>query len=83
MEKAKKDITKEIEAVENIIRILNQCLAINIKHKKIEAAKDTLKDIQICKEELNKLIEAKAINEKVLAKEKAKNVLQRSRTGFS
>lgn len=76
-----KDIQKEIEAVENVIRLLNEYIAICITHSRKEEIKTTLKDIAMCKLELKKLV---AIKEKDLeaAKEKTKDEVQRSGTIF-
>ena len=65
-----RDIKNEINVVENMIRMLNECLDINLKRLKKEEAKQCLLDIKYCKNELNKLkIELK--NE---ANEEVKNV---------
>ena len=47
----------EIEVVENIIRLLNECLSISLKNKRKEEAKRTIQDIHLCKKELNRLKE--------------------------
>lgn len=52
-------IDREIEVVRTIIAQLNQCLGIYIKENYHRDIKNTIKDIQICKNELKKLIAAK------------------------
>jgi hypothetical protein len=52
-----KTVEREIEVVENIIRILNECLSISLKNKRKEEAKSTIKDIHMCKKELQRLKE--------------------------
>ena len=52
-----KTVEREIEVVENIIRILNECLSISLKNKRKEEAKNTIKDIHMCKKELQRLKE--------------------------
>jgi hypothetical protein len=52
-----KTVEREIEVVENIIRILNECLSISLKNKRKEEAKSTIKDIHLCKKELQRLKE--------------------------
>jgi hypothetical protein len=52
-------IEREIEIVETIIGQLNQCLAIFYKRKKYKDFKETLKDIQMCKKELHRLMAEK------------------------
>ena len=54
-----KTVEREIEVVENIIRILNECLSISLKNKRKEEAKSTIKDIHMCKKELQRLKEQK------------------------
>lgn len=55
-----KDINHEIEVVENIIEILKKCLALHIREKQPKQIAAAKKDIQICKKELSRLIEARA-----------------------
>lgn len=52
-------LEREIKVVEVIIGQLNKCLAIYHKHKMHDEFRITLKDIQMCKEELQKLKSAK------------------------
>lgn len=60
-----KNIDHEILAIKRMIRLLNQCLAINIKTSDLEAIKSCLKDIQMCKDELEK---AESIKRLLVAK---------------
>jgi len=58
------NLEREIQIVENIIRLLHDCLAISKRHNRKEECKSTLKDIKKCEEELQRLIgirEAKKI----------------------
>lgn len=50
------NVEHEIKVVRNIIRILNDCLAISMKHKRKEECKTIMKDINNCEKELNRLI---------------------------
>lgn len=77
-----KDLEKEIEVVENIIGVLNRCLALYIKRLDFEQAKRTIQDMVLVKAELRKLIEAKEAEkeaareaEKAAVKEKAQDAL--------
>jgi len=54
-----RNIQKEIEIVETIIRLLNECLVTTRKHSTTSATKRMLKDIQYCELELEKLIAEK------------------------
>lgn len=68
-----KDIEKEILVVENIIRLLKDCLAISRKNKRKEECKSTIKDIQLCENELKRLMNIRAAKaEKDAVKEPAK-----------
>jgi hypothetical protein len=71
----KKDIEKEIKAVENILELLNKCLRIHFKHCQFLNAKATLIDIQVCKKELKKLQAAKQVEVKA-SKELKENAIQ-------
>jgi|tagenome__1003787_1003787.scaffolds.fasta_scaffold20964066_3 hypothetical protein len=71
----KKDLEKEIKAVENILELLNKCLRIHFKHRQFYNAKATLKDIQICKKELKKLQAAKQVETRA-SKELKENAIQ-------
>jgi hypothetical protein len=71
----KKDIDKEISAVENILELLNKCLRIHFKHRQFYNAKATLIDIQACKKELKKLQAAKQVELKA-SKELKQNAIQ-------
>jgi hypothetical protein len=51
-----KELEREIEVVENLLSLLNRCLALYIKDKKYEFAKNTRIDIETVKAELNRLI---------------------------
>jgi hypothetical protein len=75
LERMKKDIEKEIKAVENILELLNRCLRIHFKHRQFFNAKATLIDIQVCKKELKKLQAAKQ-DEVKASKEQIQNALQ-------
>lgn len=55
MKAAERNVEREIEVVENIMRLLNECLTISLKNKRREEAKNTMKDIHLVKKELNKL----------------------------
>lgn len=69
------DLEKEIKVVENIIRLLKDCLAISLKHNRKKECKSTIKDIQKCEGELQRLIgirEAKKIEALDQAREKIK-----------
>lgn len=55
-----KDIEKEILVVENIIRILHDCLEISQRHGRKAECRRTIKDIRKTEEELTRL---KAIRE--------------------
>lgn len=46
---------KEIQAVENMIKMLDRCLAIHLKNLNHEHAISCLKDVEYCKQELYKL----------------------------
>ncbi len=50
-----KTVEREIEVVENIMRILNECLAISLKNKRREEAKRTIQDIHLVQKELSRL----------------------------
>jgi hypothetical protein len=65
------NIEKEIEVVEKIIKLLKDCLAISLKHRRKEECKSTLKDIRICEIELQRLVLIRAAKEKATA-DKAK-----------
>lgn len=82
-----KNIDGEIIQVNRMIKLLNRCLAINIKTSEIEAAKNCLKDIQMLKKELQHLEDIKHSIVTNAAVTKAKkepfgDEIQRSRTGF-
>lgn len=51
----------DIRAIENIIRMLYECLDIYDKNFKFKEYEQTLRDLAICKKELKKLIAAKEI----------------------
>lgn len=55
----KKELDKEIRAIENILVLLNRCLRIHLKNHQFINTKNTLIDIQVCKKELKKLQAAK------------------------
>lgn len=50
---------KDVEGLENIIRVLNKCYTLHMKQKHFLEAAKCAKDILICKRELKKLIKAK------------------------
>jgi len=52
-------LEREIEVVEHIIDQLNKCFIIYSQNKMRSEIKNTLKDIQLCKAELKRLIAAK------------------------
>jgi len=51
-------IDREIEVIQNIIRVLKRCLRIHLKEKDIKGTVRTLHDIRIVKREMKKIIEA-------------------------
>jgi hypothetical protein len=51
-----KEIIREIEVVENMIKLLKECLAISLSNKRKEEAKRTIQDIKLCETELQKLL---------------------------
>ena len=59
--KTEEKIDREIEVLGNMIRLLKECFSIYIQSKQKEEAKRTLKDLEICRKELQKLIEAKEV----------------------
>lgn len=67
-----REVKREIEVVENMIRILNNCLVLYVRKNELRNIKNTLKDIQLCKKELKKLIAAKNV-EVEAEKEPAQN----------
>jgi hypothetical protein len=54
-----RQLDREIEVVETIIRQLNQCVGIYKNAGSRTDLKNTLKDIAVCKLELKKLVAAK------------------------
>lgn len=52
-------LDREIEVVENIISVLNRCFILHLKRMNYEDAKKTLKDINLVKKELKKLLKMK------------------------
>jgi hypothetical protein len=44
---------REIQVLESMMKMLKECLIINIKHKNFEAAKRTLKDLKKVRIELS------------------------------
>lgn len=54
-----KELEKEILVIQNIIRLLNECLSIALATKNKVSEKECIRDIQLCKKELAKLIAAK------------------------
>lgn len=54
-----KEIEREIEVVESIIKVLNRCLAVNLTEKQIENIKNNIRDIDFCENELKRLIEVR------------------------
>jgi len=52
-----RDLNKEIEVVESIIEVLNKCLAIHKQENHHKQVLSCLDDINICKKELQRLIE--------------------------
>jgi hypothetical protein len=54
-----KEIEKEIVIVRNMIDVLNRCLLLSISRARIRESMTIKKDIRTCKNELNRLIEAK------------------------
>jgi hypothetical protein len=70
-----RDLEKEIQAVNSILKVLNKCLGVYLENREISNAKKTLRDIQIVKHELKKLTIAKAEEIKAV-KEKAPNAVQ-------
>jgi phosphopantothenate synthetase len=66
------DLLNEIKVVENIIRLLNDCLAISMKNKRKEECKRIIVDIKNCEIELHRLIEIRTAKEEAEAKEPLK-----------
>jgi hypothetical protein len=75
-------LEKEIQVVETLISQLKKCMAIYHKNKKYEEIKATLRDLKICKQELERLILAK---EAIIEAEKGAvgNAVERSGTSIS
>lgn len=71
----KRNIEKEIKALENIIELLNRCLRIHLKSKNKIYITTTLRDIQVCKRELKKLEAARQV-EMQAEKEYQNNAVQ-------
>jgi hypothetical protein len=59
-------VKREIEVINNLIRLLNNCLVIAITHKRKDEIQEIRKDIALCKAELNKLMEQLKDEEKNL-----------------
>ena len=55
---------KEIETIENIIRLLNQCYMMYRQTKNYEEAMRTLQDIQVCKSEIDNILASEEVREK-------------------
>jgi hypothetical protein len=64
-------IEREIEVVENMIRILNDCLVIYMQNQKKRESIVVLNDIKMCKAELKKLLAAREAAQKEPAKDAA------------
>lgn len=54
-----RDLNREIEVVENIIAVLNRCLAVHKHEKQRGSIASCLNDIRLCKRELRRLKGAK------------------------
>jgi hypothetical protein len=52
-------VKEEIEVVENMIRLLNECLVISKRHKRKYEVKNIENDLEVCKAELKKLLDQK------------------------
>lgn len=50
-------VIKEIEVVENILRLLKECLAISQQQRSLDEVKRIRSDIKLCKLELKKLMD--------------------------
>jgi hypothetical protein len=59
-------VKREIEVINNLIRLLNNCLVIAITHKRKDEIQEIRKDIALCKAELNKLLDQLKDEEKKL-----------------
>lgn len=58
-------VKKEVETVENIIKILNQCYMMYRQSKNYNEAMQILNDIQLCKNEIERLLAAGEIKEEI------------------
>jgi hypothetical protein len=57
---------KDLEVVENLIRILQKCYLLNIKNMDFKEARKVAEDIKICKIELNNIKKRKAANDQLI-----------------
>lgn len=55
-----KEVEKEIKVIKNLIRLLNECRTIAAAHNRLEEVESCTKDINTCKEHLQKLLEKRA-----------------------
>lgn len=54
-------VNKEIEVVQNLIRLLNECLTIAVINRRKDEIHAIKRDIEQCKTELKKLIEQREL----------------------
>jgi hypothetical protein len=59
MKEFERNLEKEIQIVETLIRQLNQCLFIFHKEHKHKEFRNTIVDVHLCKKELKRLIAAR------------------------
>jgi hypothetical protein len=52
-----REIEKEMQVIENIIRLLNECRNIALSNNRLEEVESCNKDIETCKQHLKKLWE--------------------------
>lgn len=58
------NVKKEVETIENIIKLLNQCYMMYRQSKNYDEAMQILKDIQVCKNEIERILAAGETKEK-------------------
>jgi hypothetical protein len=59
-----KDFDREIEVIENIIKILRKCLTVHVNERQTIQVANCINDIRLCRKELKQLIEERANAEK-------------------
>ena len=77
-----KELKKEIEVVENLIRLLQECFVISLRERQFQEITKILIDIKHCKKELAILV-AKKEAELVVVKELQGDEVHRSGKNFS